>query len=870
MANSEARGIDPSVAVGLPPSLKDDAEVKARYVVARFASQNDHFVGFFKSWTKTLNFLIGEQWRTRWDGTSLTWNAERDIPEWRQQPVTNYTYAVYRAAQAKLTKQKPTLEVVPPSGNSEDKEAAELGNALLTYLWRLLKKPAKLPIAIGWILITGMAYLRVGYNPDGGEARARTVPVPRARQPLGAPDDDSIEADTDTESAANVPRGTSTGALPAVGGGEAVAPSSEPPENGTAGQPQMPPSSGDGSTPDDMEEVDVAADENGEPYRTPDGEIDWDRKPDMEQTGEIDFGIVSPLSVRLNPEATSHDDATEMFVATLWPKNKAAKHFGLKDAELVGGDESAEQIALYTDMVSATTAGMPRSWQDRASNWGVDQRNAIGARILVIEYYADRSDDFPEGRHWITAGSTKVWPPESKAQAKLADKKQVAGEYDDAEDGQDAPIFPDGEAPLPFGFWPPLIPILDTPIPGQPTSAALLGQIVGLNEQLNFLDAKIAEHHVMMAMGGALIVGPADKDIKMTSEPGQIIVSIEMGRRGQAFAPFQMDMKALPAEVYREREVINAKIQAISGMSGPDLTQKPEGVPSGRSLLVTQETSDATIMPLLQAIEFGLQEAGRRELVIAQQKYREERIISIRQTDGKYIYRAFKGADLRDGHDVRVELGSSFPWSKSAQMDAKMALITAVPGLFTNPQTGEVDAVKLAKIMDSGAPGLESFESTENDDLIEINREHDMFETYDPSPDGSHQLPQIAFWQNSPIHLKEHYNFMKRDLVRFSKWHPAAQEAFKTHMMLTQVAVEDAAEQMMGPAPQPGGAAGPGAASPSPGAAPAGGPPAPGGPAGPSGPQLVRNAPPPPQLVRPGQQPPGAALTPSDFASARP
>lgn len=826
MADSaQVRGIDPSVALGLPPARNASDEEKGRYTIARYAAQNDHFVGFFKTWTKTLNFLIGEHWRTKWDGTSLTWNTERDVPEWRQQPVTNFIFAVYRAALAKLTKQKPTLQVIPPSGNSEDKESAELCNALLTYLWRLLGKPKKIPTAIGWILVTGMAYIRVGYDPQGGESKPRTIPVPRKRRPLGAPD------------------GAIASAMQA-----------------------SPPDQGDGSTPDQMEEVEVACDEDGEPYRLLDGSIDFDRKPDLERSGEIDWSIVSPLCVRLNPEATSHDDATEMYVATLWPKNKAARHFGLKEEQMGSADESAEQMALYADLVSATAAGFPRSWQDQRSNWGVSQEGAIGNRVLVIEYYSKKDDDFPEGRHWITAGYRKVWPPTDAAQAKAAQKKQVAPEPEtgsnaenDAQDGSDTPLFPDGEAPLPFGFWPPLIPMLDTPIPGQPTAMGMLGQVVPLNEQLNMLDGKIAEKHVMDSMGGVLFVSPEDKGIVMTSEPGQVIPSIAMGRRGAAFAPFQLEMKALPAAVYAEREVLNTKIQVISGMSGPDLTQKPEGVPSGRALLVTQETSDGVIMPLLFSIEAALEESGRRELVIAQQKYREERTIAIRGTDGKYIYRTFRNADLRDGHDVRVEIGSSFPWSKSAQLDGKMALITAVPGLYTDMATGKVDSAKLAKLLDSGAPGLESFESDENPDLIEIAREHDMFENFDPTtPDGSHQLPQIAFWQNSPIHLSEHYDFMKKDLVRFSKWHPLAQQEFLKHMMLTQAAIEDAATRLMG------GAAGPGAPTAAgPGAAPGsvGGPsaPAPGGPAA---------HPAPLQLVKPGASAPGAKLTAADRASA--
>lgn len=809
-SESQGRGIDPKVATGLPPAADADDADKGRYTVSRFAAQNDHFIGFFKTWTKTLNFLIGEQWRSRWDGTGLTWLTARDVPEWRQQPVTNFVFAVYRAAMAKLTKQKPTLEVVPPSGNSEDQEAAELCSALLTYLWRYLKKPSKFPAAIGWILVTGMAYIRVGYDPEGGELKPRTVPVPRKKQPLG---DGAI-------------------ANAMAGGAE--------------------PDSGDGEVPDDMEEVEVACDEDGMPYRTPAGAIDYERKPDMERLGEIDWSIVSPLAVRLNPEATSHEDATEMYVGTLTAKNKAAKRFGVAEEDLGTADESAEQIALYDNLVNATAAGFPRSWQDQRSGYGVSQETAIGARVLVIEYYSKPDDQYPQGRHWITAGMRKVWPPMSAEQAKAAMQRQIAPEGTEDEDGSDTPIFENGEAPLPFGFWPPLIPILDTVIPGQPTAISLLSQVVPLNEQLNTLDGKIAEKHTMDSMGGIWFISPEDKGMQITSEPAQVITSVAMGRRGAAFAPFQAQMHAMAEPVYREREIINQKIQIISGMSGPDLSQKPEGVPSGRSLLVTQETSDSVLMPLLFAMEAGLEESGRRELIIAQQKYREERVIKIRQTDGKYIYRSFRNADLRDGHDVRVEVGSSFPWSKSAQLDAKMDLVKAVPGLYTDMATMKVDPIKLARILDSGAPGLEAFESDENPDLIEIEREHQMFENFDPTtPDGSHQLPQIAFWQNSPIHLQEHYNFMKKSFTRYQQWHPAAQEAFKTHMMLTQAAVEDAAARLMPPPAAPPGPNG------EENAPPGGGPPAPGGP-------------PPLSLVRPGEPPPGARLTPADRASATP
>jgi hypothetical protein len=785
--------------------------------VARWAAQNDHFIGFYKTWTRAVNFLIGEHWRTKWDGTSMSWTTERDIPPWHQQPVTNMTFAVYRSALAKLTKQKPTLEVVPPSGDSEDKEAAELSEALLTYLWRYLRKPQKLPVALGWMLVTGQTYIRVGWDPEAGQPKPRTIPMQRPKQPLGA-DDSAIASPTSADD--------------------------------TDAQAQ-----GDA----EMEDVDVAADENGDPYLKDSNDpesVDFEREPEMEPTGEICFEVVSPLCVRLNPEATSIDDADEMYVGTLWPKKKAAAHFKINEDLLGGADESAESQALHVDLMSETAAGFPRSWADRSSSGGVSQQNAIGDRVLVVEFYAKQSDAFPKGRHWISCGAVKVWPPVAVTGAKAtpvdaptndADAATAISAANDAkpinegegpgDDGED-PDFPNGEAPLPFGFWPPLVPILDTPIPGQPTALGVIPQIVPLNEQLNVLDGKIAEKHVMDSTGGIWFASPEDRGLTITSEPGQVIYSKAMGRRGQAFAPFQATMHPLPEPVYRERDVMTQKVIMVSGLSGLDLSQKPAGVTAGRAFLVMQETSDSVLMPTLFSVEAALEECGNRELIIAQQKYSEDRTIAIRASDGKWLFRSFNKADLRNGHDVRVQVGSSFPWSKSAQWDARMQFLEAVPGLYTDMATGKVDDAKLAKYLDTGTPGLGAFESDEDEDLVEIQREHSMFEVFDPTtPDGSHQVPQIAFWQNHPVHLQQHYNFMKKDFARFQRWSDSAKQAFMEHMQLTAVAVDDVANKMMGGPPGAPGGAPPGAdpgADPNapPGAAPGGAPPvgAPGAP----------------------------------------
>jgi len=787
---SVGHGIDPKLAYAIAPALDASRDLKAEYSATRYAAQNDHYVGFMKTWTKALNFLIGEHWRSRWDGMSLTWAADTKVPPWRQQPVTNLTYAVYRTAQAKLTKQKPTLEVVPSSGDSQEKEQAELEAELLTHLWRYLKMPNKVRIFIGWLLITSTSFWRVGWDPEAGALKPRTVPMSK-----------------------KVAHATSAGGFL---------------EGADHTSEDAPDASIQDEQDESDEQVDVAADENGEPYKKEGtDEIDYDRKPTREAQGEIAISVVSPLGVRYNPDATSPEEADEWYVASSWTRSKTADHFGIDEAELSQSDESSEQRNLYENLVSATAAGFPRSWADQVSMWGVSQEGAIGNRVLVVEFYSKPCNRYPEGRHWISCGPKMVWPK--------ADDKN----------------FPNNEAPLPFGFWPPLVAAVDTPVPGQPSGVALITQAVPLNEQLNTLDGKIAEKNAMDAMGGIWIASPEDKTFfKPTSEPGQVQYSQALKRAGSGHAPYQAKLNGMPPEVLGERNVIVDKLLAVTSMSTVDLTSKPVGTPSGRALLVTQETSDAVLMPTLMAMEEALEEVGRRQLVIAQQKYHDTRLIQIKQPDGQWLFRKFRGADLSDGHDVRVQVGSSFPFSKSAQWDTRLEFLRAMPGLVINPKTGEVNEQKLARYLEPGAPGLQAFETEENPDAIEIRQEHLMLENFDPTADPPRlQIPQIAMWQSHAIHLKEHFDFMKRNRSRFEKWHPLAQQAFVDHMELTQQAVtQQIAAMMGGEAPAP-----PGEETP----------PADGG-AGTDGrrsPQLVR-----PETASPG---PGTSrLTRADRASA--
>jgi hypothetical protein len=711
--STEQTQSDHDVACGDCPAPNATPEEKGQYVHARYHALDDHYLGFYQSWAKTILFLFGKQWLT-WLAKTRRYTPATDVPPWRQQPVTNITYAVYRTLAAKLTKSKPTLEVVPPSGDSDDKEAARIGQALLVHLWRLLKKPAKVRRGIGWFLATGQVYLRIHWDPKAG----KLVPL-----------SDVVEVDNP-------------------------------------------------DTPGETMERERPLNAEGKPYTKPDGSDDFDAKPALVPEGEVAFDVVDPLSVRFDPEATDAEDATEMFVARPWTRKRAAQHFNIPESELEASSGDGDR-ETYDDLLASAAAGMGLAAAGSAQHdaLGASKAEALGARVLVIEYYRKPDEDRPEGAHWVTIGKRQVWPKQ-------------------------------GEAPLPNGFWPPVIPVLSLPIPGMPQAMGVLPQVVPLNEQLNTLDGKIMEHEVTMTMGGKWIVHPDDKGLRITSDPAQVLAS--KGYMSDK-PPIQARMVPLPAEVYAERAVIMDKIRLITSMSEAEFGKKPEGVSAGRAFLVLQEVTDSVLGPDLQAWEEALEEAGRRELVLAQRHYREERTMAIRGERGKWEVRSFSGADLTDGLDVRVQVGSSFPWSKAAQWDTKLNVLTAFPGLVTNAQTGEVDQERLSTFLDTSGTGLQSFESDEDPDLVEVQREHDMFAALDQSR-GEQQVPQIGFWMNHPKHLEAHFNFLKRDYGRFLRWTPEAQKAFLAHVQQTMQAVDELAQQVRdATAPPPSAPGAPGA-----------------------------------------------------------
>ncbi|HKW12121.1 MAG TPA: hypothetical protein VJO33_17165 [Gemmatimonadaceae bacterium] len=662
------------------PKKSASKQDKANYTFNRWSRQREHYIGLFKLWSRCILFLLGKQW-LEWSAQSRRYTPETNVPKWRQRPVTNLVFAVYRTAIAKLTKQRPSFDVVPPrTGDSEDREAAHLGEGLLQQLWRALKVPKLLAKCAGWVLATGNIAIHVYWDAEAGKAIPLTVPIQD--------------------------------------------------ENG--------------------QEMPCPCDENGQPYTDKDGNPDLDREPDLIFEGEVAAELWPPFMIRYNPEAKTKEEATEWYVGRLMPRATVARKYSVDENDLKGGtDDELEEI----DDLIANAAGAVEILG--LTSLAGDRHESIGARVLVIEYFGKPCDDYKQGRHWVVANKLMV-----------QDEEPLPGSKDER-------------------FWPPAVDIDDVPVPGDPHAMGLLSQVVSLNREYNSLNGKIAEHNVTMAMGGKWIVSPEDKGLKITSDPAQ---KLESKGYANGKPPIQAEIKTLPEGVFKERQRILSDLQLVSGLGDVGMGQKPEGVSSGRGFLVLQEAVDSVLSPTLFNFEIGMQEVGRRFLVLAREHYREERILKVRGHNGRWEIRSFMGADLGDSIDVQVQIGSSFPWSKAARQDMVLQVIQGIAAL---PNIApEITMAKISQMLDMG--GINAFEPEADPDTTECLLEHAQFEEYNPDK-GILTVPQPGFWQNHARHYDEHATLLKRDRQRFERWHPEAQQLFIQHMLATRQLIEQAA-----------------------------------------------------------------------------
>jgi len=82
--------------------------------------------------------------------------------------IINKMLGIHQTRTAQITKDMPMPEVIPASGQEEDKDTARKGTKLLSWLWREERIEEKLLNGVSWSVDTGDSFIYVYWDPDKG------------------------------------------------------------------------------------------------------------------------------------------------------------------------------------------------------------------------------------------------------------------------------------------------------------------------------------------------------------------------------------------------------------------------------------------------------------------------------------------------------------------------------------------------------------------------------------------------------------------------------------------------------------------------------------------------------------------------------
>ncbi len=322
-----------------------------------------------------------------------------------------------------------------------------------------------------------------------------------------------------------------------------------------------------------------------------------------------------------------------------------------------------------------------------------------------------------------------------------------------------------------------------------------INDLIPIQKEFNRTRSQIIEAKNRMAKPQLLAEQGSIDPSKITTEPGQVIL-YKTGFN----PPTPIPLSNLPSYVPQELDRLVNDFNEISGQHEVSRGQAPSGVTAATAISYLQEQDDTMLSFTFASFEEAIEKTAKMTLALANQYWTEERIVKIVGPSGSFDAKAFKGSDLRDNSDVRVEAGSALPSSKAATQAFLMDLMNA----------GHIDPQKGLELMQIGS--LNKLYETVHLDIRQAQRENlklavitpedeqmnqqqaqmdfqqnpdDYFEPSDPMspnrvPVAAKPLVPVNSWDNHAVHIQVHNDYRKSQA--FDQADDVTKQLFEDHV----------------------------------------------------------------------------------------
>lgn len=211
--------------------------------------------------------------------------------------------------------------------------------------------------------------------------------------------------------------------------------------------------------------------------------------------------------------------------------------------------------------------------------------------------------------------------------------------------------------------------------PGRFWSDSGVNDLISPQNTINEIDQDLAVNR--KGVGKPMILMPTDMNMKRVSRFGQTVIVLQYDALLAGGAKPEIGRGTpLPGQVLDERAIHMQSAQDAAGDPRNVLRGKsPSQNASGVMVDILRDAAEQGHLPDVERFYRAYKRVKRKQLLLAQEAYTEERLIKIPDRGGAAKVMKFRGADLRNNTDVRIELASGVASTRAGQANLLLKLV---------------------------------------------------------------------------------------------------------------------------------------------------------------------------------------------------
>lgn len=368
----------------------------------------------------------------------------------------------------------------------------------------------------------------------------------------------------------------------------------------------------------------------GQSFFTPEGQV--------LKTGEIYVEHIIPFNVHLDPMGDKLRKKRWIGIESLKPREWVEDTFRVK----LGKDEMTTTLDYQRRLMKLVAQVSP--WKGDGidtSVLDVDMDDLVIYRELEFNPYKD----FPQGRFIVTC----------------QDKLLI--------DVERMPILSENGISyytLTDFHW--------NYVPGRFYSDGGVDDLISPQNTINRVDKALDDNR--QSLGRPRVITPTELNLQRLTERGEsfLVLSYD-GRASGGQKPEFQHGTPYPSQILEERAIAEREMQEAAGDPRNILKGvSPDASASGYKIDILRETAEQSHTPDVDRFNRSMGRVYKKRLLLVKELYTEERMIKISGRGGQSRVKAFKGADLRNNTDLRLEIDSGLSTTKAGETQVLLDL----------------------------------------------------------------------------------------------------------------------------------------------------------------------------------------------------